>query len=98
MFIEVPGRIWVALLVGAAVAAENSKRPTVAGRLQMFAISLGFGFVFYEEAAARANQPEVFAAVVVAAFGYPLFMVIAGLIGDQQFIRQVILARIGGGK
>lgn len=95
MFLGEPIKIWVALFVGALIAAEMSGRTALLGQIQMGSVSFGVGYLTYADAAEWANRSEVFAALVVTAVAYRLFLIVMGVIADKDLIAEIIRAKWG---
>ena len=98
MFLGELPRVWVAIVAGALIAVELSGRTALTAQFFTAIVSMGVGYVSFEDAAVWAGRSEWFAALVMTALGYHVIKLVTGLMGDREFLKSIIMAKMGGSK
>ena len=90
-----PLEFWVALAVGVLVVFHRNAEKSRTVRVTLAAISGGMAYSLAPEIADWTGRSETLAAMVVGAFGYLFLDFGAALLSDREFLKEVIMKRLG---
>lgn len=93
-----PIEFWIALIAGALIVIERNREKKFPARILIAAISSGIGYSLAPMAAEWTGRGEVLAVMILTAFGYIVMDVVAGLVSDREFLKDVIRDRLGKGR
>lgn len=93
-----PLEYWIALATGALIVIERHKGKPWYSRILLAGISAGIGSTVAPDLAEWTGRSETIALMFSTAFGYLVLDVLLSLIADREFLKDLIRARVGGGK
>ena len=91
-----PYEFWIALVAGVLLVIERHKEKTMFARVLIASISGGIGYSMAPEAALWTGRSETLAVMLLTAFGYLAMDILTGIIADREFVKQIILQKLGG--
>ena len=91
-----PVEYWVAMLVGVLWVFHRNNDKTIVARTFMAAISAGAAFSIAPEFSEWTGRSENMSVMILAAFGYFAFDLIAAIISDRELMKDYIRKMLGG--
>lgn len=95
--IDRPVEFFIALFTGMAVVFERHKNKPLLSRTLISSISGGIGYSFAKDFAEMTGRSETLCVMLLTAVGYLLIDSAMSLISDREFLKQIVLSRIGKG-